>query len=263
MPETRQTLIDESEALRLFDAGEVCLTRGAGRWALFAVSKTGQKFLGHLPVSAVDLLRQRGHLVARPDGSLEPLRQRERKSGRMLAQRAVPRDDNRTDKPLVNDAESPLSWLHSRKDKAGRPLISDEQYRAGERLRADFERGLLARRITANWDPAGGGTSAGNAEASMSDGTLAARQRHHAAMAAVGPELSSILLQVCCLSMGLEQAERLLDLPQRSGKAVLGLALTALARHYGLGPARGRAGNSPLHWGAAGYRPAISELEDA
>lgn len=136
--------------------------------------------------------------------------------------------------PAFNVAESPLTWLRARRGKDGRPLLSEAQYLAGERLRGDFERGMLSRRITTNWDLVGSGGRSANVEAELSDGALAARQRYHAALDAVGPELGSMLAQVCCLSAGIEQAERLLDLPQRSGRAVLGLGLTALARHYGL-----------------------------
>ena len=166
--------------------------------------------------------------------------------------------------PAFNDAESPLSWLRTRKDKAGRPLISDVQYLAGERLRMDFERAMLARRITTNWDMAGAGGRGGNAAAELSDGAIAARQRYMTALDAVGPELGGILAQVCCLSAGIEQAERVLSLPQRSGKAVLGLALTALARHYGLA-ATERRSSAPSHWGLEDYRPSIPapQLEDA
>src|SRR4030065_683546 len=39
---------------------------------------------------------------------------------------------------LVNEAESPLGWLKSRKDRNGRPLITDDQYQAGESLRGDY-----------------------------------------------------------------------------------------------------------------------------
>jgi hypothetical protein len=166
--------------------------------------------------------------------------------------------------PAFNDAESPLSWLRTRRDKSGRPLIGDAQYLAGERLRMDFERALLARRTTTNWDMAGAGGRGGNVAAEISDQALAARERYVKALEAVGPELASILAQVCCLSAGLEQAERILNLPQRSGKAVLGLALTALARHYGLlEPVRRGAG--VLHWGLEDYRPRLAEaqLEEA
>jgi hypothetical protein len=31
---------------------------------------------------------------------------------------------------VVNEAESPLGWLKSRKDRNGRPLITDDQYHA-------------------------------------------------------------------------------------------------------------------------------------
>ncbi len=166
--------------------------------------------------------------------------------------------------PTVNDAESPLAWLRTRRGKAGEPLISEAQYLAGERLRMEFERSMLARRTTTNWDMAGSGGRGGNIAAELSDGAIAARQRYHKAIDAVGPELSSILVHVCCMASGLEQAERVLNLPQRSGKAVLGLALTALARHYGLLDEGRRAARPGLsHWGLEDYRPALPALDEA
>ena len=49
------------------------------------------------------------------------------------------REVNGAQRPvLVNEAESPLGWLKSRKDRNGRPLITEDQYQAGERLRADY-----------------------------------------------------------------------------------------------------------------------------
>lgn len=135
-------------------------------------------------------------------------------------------------------------------------MISEAQYLAGERLRSDFERAMLARRTTLNWELAGAGSRGGPVSSELSDGAIAARQRYHAALDSVGPELSAILSQVCCLSAGLEQAERVLELPQRSGRAVLGLALNALARHYGLAEAVRRDGITG--WGLDGYRPALN-----
>lgn len=164
--------------------------------------------------------------------------------------------------PNFNDAESPLSWLRSRKSRNGKPMISDAQYIAGERLRFDFERAMLARRTTTNWDTAGTGGRSGNTAAELSDGAVAARQRYHQALDAVGPELASILQQVCCMMAGIEEAERALDLPQRSGRAVLGLGLTALARHYGL-LGQGARKSGPLHWAASDYRPSIAGREGA
>ena len=93
----------------------------------------------------------------------------------------------------------------------------------------------------------------------MRDEVVAAKQRVHRAMASVGPELGRILIDICCLLKGIETAETEQGLPQRSGKVVLQLALTALARHYGLltAPAPNRKGSGMVHWGTLDFRPAI------
>ena len=38
----------------------------------------------------------------------------------------------------VNTVETPLGWLRNRKDTDGRPLLTEAEYEAGERLREDF-----------------------------------------------------------------------------------------------------------------------------
>ena len=141
--------------------------------------------------------------------------------------------------PVLNEAESPLGWLRSRRDKTGAPLISEAQYHAGERLRADFTIAQLSPRVTLSWDsciaPGSHGRSGRRPDSlEVNETALAARQRFMRALDAVGPELSGIVVDVCCLSRGLEAAERSLGWPQRSGKLVLQIALTQLARHYGL-----------------------------
>lgn len=238
-------VLSRDGAVRLVDRG--------ARWQVMVHQPDGWVVRGELEGPAVESLKRKGRLNRRPDGTWDLVR------AAALPARLPPQAGER---PGFNDAESPLSWLRTRKDKSGRPLISDQQYIAGERLRADFERAMLAQRVTASWDVTSAARrGGGHGPSDPGDGALAARQRFHRAMDAVGPELASILHQVCCLAAGLEQAERLLDLPQRSGKAVLGLALTALVRHYGLaGHTQAR---RPGHWGLPGYRPAIPELEDA
>jgi hypothetical protein len=139
---------------------------------------------------------------------------------------------------LVNEAESPLGWLKSRKSRSGRPLISNAQYEAGERLRADCWFAHVSPRVTANWSAlAPSGRSRRGAPfdaASLRDEVIAAKERVMRALDAVYPELSAVLVDICCELKGLEEAERSHDWPQRAGKVILQLALTRLARHYGL-----------------------------
>ena len=65
---------------------------------------------------------------------------------------------------IVNNAESPLAWLASRKDKSGAPLLAAFQFEAGERLRADYHFAGLTARVTASWNPAASANGSGCAE---------------------------------------------------------------------------------------------------
>ncbi|CFX30929.1 DNA replication initiation ATPase (modular protein) [Candidatus Filomicrobium marinum] len=163
-------------------------------------------------------------------------------------------------RPEMNLAESPLAWLRRRTDRHGQPLISQAQFEAGERLRADFERGSMGARVTANWSSTGGvtpGSVGPDREIALRGHALAARERVRAALSATGPELSGILVDVCCHLKGLADVERGAGWPQRTAKVVLLLALTTLARHYGMiGQADGHMGGDRIrHWGAADFRP--------
>lgn len=134
---------------------------------------------------------------------------------------------------LVNESESPLAWLASRKGRNGRTMISSEQFIAGERLRADFTKAHLTPRVTTSWTmPTGKSGFSGGPD--PTDMNVAARQRVRNAMEACGPELSGVLLDVCCFLRGLEDVERERGWPQRCAKVVLQLGLDRLARHYGL-----------------------------
>lgn len=132
-------------------------------------------------------------------------------------------------------SESPLAWLARRRDKSGRPLISQDEFHAGERLRADFTLGQMMEKVTSSWSPMAGYSKRGaqlDGELTMSEASLDARERVRAALADVGPELSGVLIDVCCYLKGLEATERASGWPQRSGKLVLQMALRCLARHY-------------------------------
>ena len=155
----------------------------------------------------------------------------------------------------VNLAESPLGQLARRKDKDGHPFLSRAEIDAGERLRVDFKRGAMIPPLGANREAnvatrrrRGAG---GNAE--LTEAALAARRRVDQALAAVGPELAGLLVDVCCFLKGLETVERERVWPTRSAKILLKTALGMLARHYQ--PPRGKAKAHTWHWGADGYRP--------
>jgi Domain of unknown function (DUF6456) len=169
-----------------------------------------------------------------------------------------------------NESESPLYRLYFRKAANSKSAISEVQFVAGEKLRIDYENAHFERRITASWDTARTGSSG---HASISDNHVAeltlkaldARRRVHNAFDAVGPELAGVLYYVCCLAGGLEQAERKLHYPQRSGKAVLAMALTRLARHYRLvkSPSKSEASPDIAHWALSDYRPYITPSRPA
>lgn len=128
----------------------------------------------------------------------------------------------------VNLAESPLTWLHARGH------LSDRQFDAGERLRADWELSDLSPNVTMRWDPVrvqGGGAPGLTA----GERQIAAKARFEGAVAAAGPGLSDVLWRVVCAGEGLPAAERALAWPARSGKLVLRFALDRVAGFYGLG----------------------------
>ncbi|BCP52777.1 hypothetical protein K32_13940 [Kaistia sp. 32K] len=159
----------------------------------------------------------------------------------------------------VDVSESPLAWLRSRKGRDGKPLIDDAAFQAGERLRADFTRGQLMPRVTSNWSAAVASGRRGGAGgmAELTEAALSARMRLERALTAVGPEFSGVLIDFCCFLKGIEDIETARGWPKRSAKLVLLLALSALARHYGLA-AMARGGEGGMrHWGSEDFRPTI------
>jgi hypothetical protein len=168
-------------------------------------------------------------------------------------------------RPVFNVDESPLAWLARRKDKAGQPLISPAEFDAGERLRADFYFSQMTPRVTGNWSGISIDKSARRGApgfgVDMSDNVIAARERVRLALRAAGPELSGILIDVCCHLKGLESLEKASGWPQRCGKVVIQIALARLARHYGLvRDGSGQTASRPVrvqHWGAEDFKPRI------
>ncbi len=160
----------------------------------------------------------------------------EKTGGRLLQERAVRVDGSSasaaspTRSVTVNLAESPLGWLFAR------GLVSQRQFDAGERLRADWERAQLAPRVTMAWDaaPISGGRSGSAPAVDLGGAQIDARARFHAAVDSAGPGLSDILWRVVCAGEGMREAESALGWPARAGKLVLTFALDRVADYYRL-----------------------------
>ena len=128
----------------------------------------------------------------------------------------------------VNLAESPLGWL------LARGHVSQRQFDAGERLRADWERAQLGQRVTMSWDSAPVSRSRGGSaeQLDLNSSRLDAKRRFETAVAAAGPGLSDILWRVVCAGDGMREAETALGWPARAGKIVLQISLDRVADYY-------------------------------
>jgi hypothetical protein len=160
-----------------------------------------------------------------------------RSQGRLLSERAIDgeipttqdaRKARTTRSVTINIAESPLGWLFAR------GLVSQRQFDAGERLRADWERAQLAPRITMSWDcaPVASGRGGMAPASDLTGAQIDARRRFDDAIARAGPGLADILWRVVCAGDGMREAESALGWPARAGKLVLTIALDRVADYY-------------------------------
>lgn len=155
----------------------------------------------------------------------------------------------------VDTAESPLAQLRRLRGKDGHAFLSMAEWRAGERLRSDYTRGQIMPRLSANWETSVASGRRSACVADLTDAALAARTRVRHAVEAIGPELSGLLVDVCCFLKGLEQVEAERELPRRSANVLLKAGLAILARHYEPATA---CRQMPLHWGTDDYRPSMT-----
>lgn len=126
----------------------------------------------------------------------------------------------------VNLAESPLTWLHARGH------LSDRQFDAGERLRADWEFAQLSPSVTMRWEAVRISGTGGERGLNPTERQMAARERFDGALGEAGSGLGDILWRVVCAGEALVDAEKGLGWPARSGKLVLKLALDRVADFY-------------------------------
>jgi hypothetical protein len=156
----------------------------------------------------------------------------------------------------VNTREDPLDVFRRGRHCAN--LVGAAELDAADRLRRDLAQAQAVPQVTANWSRLVVDGAGYNPGLSVSEAIIEARRRVDAAMRAVGPDFSGILMDICGFSKGLEALEKENAFPLRSGKVVVGYALRGLARHYGLSNAATGKNHAPMrHWGAEGYRPKL------
>ncbi|MBV2142626.1 hypothetical protein KUG47_03815 [Falsochrobactrum sp. TDYN1] len=223
---------------------------------------------GTIAASRMEIEAMQNKDMLRLEGQHIALSQRGRKSvaSKPIPSRAAARETQtveleKGEKVEINPCESPLAMLYRRKGSDGEAFLSEDEFRAGERLRADFTRGSLMPSVTSRWDVSvsGGGRSGAGGMAELTDIALASRMRVERALAAVGPELSGVLIDICCFLKGLERVERERKWPVRSAKMLLKTALAILHRHYCPPQEQPRRSNAILHWGSDDYRPSLHQ----
>ena len=258
---------EERRALRAIAAGRCIPSSADGHGSVSLRDPEGRAV--RIPIAALDGLAAKALILRKGAGlALSP-------SGEALLRREAAADDpflaqhrdmdvalvetalGRT-AVMVNHAESPLAQLMRRRHRDGAPFLTPREFDAGERLRADYTRGQIMPRLGANWESSISTGRRGAASTDLSDGALTARVRVERAIDAVGPELSGVLIDICCFLKGLETVESERGWPVRSAKIVLKTALGSLARHYE--PERPSTGRSRaiLSWGAQDYRPTLA-----
>ena len=137
----------------------------------------------------------------------------------------------RTKRPI--GADSPVRVLARAKGRQD-PYLGPDLVRAAERLHRDFALGQCAVSGLNTWDRVQAAIQSSGTSASghPSDRKLDARKRFGEAMTALGPELAQVAMAVCCHERGMERIEADMAMPARSGKYMLRVALSYLARHY-------------------------------
>ena len=248
---------------------------GAEKWTIISAKSTKKSALKPTCSRLVEGMTKAGWLVRDPGGALRlgaagveyllknTSNERFVDQHQIRQSRMIKNDRGLCVPVMLNETENPLGWMRARKDKSGQPLLSEVQFEAGEKIRKDFTLSQMSPRVTASWEfsaPSGHRRSArGEGAMETSERAMAAKQRLFAALDFLGPEMSSVVFEVCCMASGLEAAERQLRWPRRSAKLVLQIALGKLSQHYGMvqtDPGSGRA-SLVRKWARKGYRPEI------
>lgn len=131
--------------------------------------------------------------------------------------------------------DAPFEVLARRPRADGAPWLPAELVAAAHRFRETWEIARIGGALTTDWERlvtgrvSGGGDLPGTPAPAR---RLAAERSLEGAIRALGPDLAETVLLGVCQEQGMEDIEKRLDFPARSGKIVLRIALRSLARHY-------------------------------
>lgn len=222
-PPVRTAVVDRDVA-QAFALKDWISCSGTGRVARYAITNAGRAALKRY--LAEDMSRRRGRDGYQGDAFQEQHIEWDEKqvSDAGGGQTSI----------RYNVAESPLTMLARRKDRDGKPFLSNDLVQAGERFREDFELAHMGPRVAQNWERfmTSGDRGAFGSDAGIGEGPRAARDRITDALDDLGPGLGDIIMRCCCFLEGLEAAEKRMGWSARSGKVVLRIALQRLHRHY-------------------------------
>jgi len=147
---------------------------------------------------------------------------------REMVDRPVMAPDGSLKRARANRREGPLGpWLDG---------LEPPQRQAGERFIADYHQSTLTSPVTRNWSPTAQrraeGRRRGPEDAALS--ALAAKDRVMNALDALGPAFARVIEAALVQEDSAAALERRFGWAARSGRTVLGLALTRLAEIYRL-----------------------------
>lgn len=207
--------VAEALALREFISG-----KQTGRLARYSITGAGRAEVRRMLAEAeVRRAAQRG--TGEEDDALE-------------ADAQAPRLAPRPRRSAGTDA--PLHVLARRNRPDGEAWLPPELVAAALRFRESWEIAQIGGSLPGDWDALVSGRfgagGSGQHPSGRATRRLEAEQALAAAIRALGPDLAEAVLLGVCQEHGMEDIEKRLAYPARSGKIVLRIALRMLARHY-------------------------------
>jgi len=220
---TKRTAVVERPIAQAMALKDWIVCANPGRISRYAITNAGRSALKRL---LADDSAQRAGFAEAPGRFADQHRE--------YADREIIADNTSTPRRVrYNLCESPVAAMARRRDKSGRPCLTQDLVSAAERLREDFELAQMGPRIAQNWDNfLTGGRPSLSADSGVGDGPSRARDRVSTALGELGPGLGDVVLRVCCFLEGLETAEKRMGWSARSGKIVLRNALQRLKLYY-------------------------------